>query len=94
MMPSGKEYGNEFFFEVRDEQRRRGQSIIVYMLMDDDLEHGLISDAALTSFCLELIDDRRIEQDQCRHLAGPRTNDYGRSAPSDILCDISAGKFV
>ena len=64
------------------------------MLVDDDLEHGLVADPAFLGLVPQLFDDGRSEKNRGRHLPGLGAHDDRSLAPGNVMTQVPRFEFL
>ena len=68
--------------------------VFIHVLVDDDLEHGLVADPAFLSLAPQLFDDGRGEKNRGRHLPGLGAHDDCSFAPGNVMSQVPCLEFL
>jgi len=94
-VPQTKQPGT-FFFPLGEDYfpYREYRSVFIHVLVDDDLEHGLVADPAFLRLASQFFDDGRIEKNRGRHLPGPGAHDDRGFTPGNVMAQVSGFEFL
>src|SRR3990172_6603329 len=69
------------------------RSVLIHVLVDDDLEHGLVADPTFLRLASQFFDDGRGEKDRGWHLPGLGAHDNRSFAPGNVMAQVPRFEF-